>query len=100
MNNPYLLYLEKLAVLLTQYSTSVERGHYVAIRYDSQAEPLALAVYRQVLKLGANAVFRTNPSGAEAAFFELADEEQLQFTDIEGRCKTVWLSIDQIDVAG
>ena len=49
---------EKWAKLLIHYCCSVQANENVAIHIDSLAEPMARALYREVLRAGANPVLR------------------------------------------
>lgn len=71
--------LEKLAKVLVNYSTEVQRGQLVRIRGTSVCEPLLLAVYQQVLKAGGHPVVRMTPDECEELFLRIAGPEQLQF---------------------
>ena len=46
---------------------------------DRRAEPLVQAVYEEVLRAGGLPIMQLQPSGAQAAFFELASDEQLDW---------------------
>ena len=49
-----------------------------AIEGESSAEELIQAIYEEVLRAGANAVVMMSPQRAQAAFFELANDAQLE----------------------
>jgi aminopeptidase len=70
---------EALAQILVRYSTKVTKGDTVAIQSTTLAEPLALAVYEEVLRAGGLPTVQLTPDGASAAFFELADDHQLDW---------------------
>ena len=70
---------EALAQILVRYSTRVAKGDTVAIQSTTLAEPLALAVYEEVLRAGGLPIVQLTPDGASAAFFELADDHQLDW---------------------
>jgi aminopeptidase len=68
---------QRLAQVLVRYSTEVKPGELCAIEGDSPAEELIEAVYEEVLRAGAHPVVLMSPSRAQAAFFALASEAQL-----------------------
>jgi aminopeptidase len=70
---------ERLATVLVRHSTAVKPGELVSIEGDSAAEPLIIAVYEETLRAGGQPIVSMTPRGADAAFFELAGEEQLDF---------------------
>jgi aminopeptidase len=70
---------QRLAQVLVRHSTAVQRGDLGGIEGDSAAEPLILAIYEEVLRAGGLPIMSVSPRGAEVAFFELADESQLEF---------------------
>src|SRR3954451_13239542 len=70
---------QALAEILVRYSTKVKPGDVTVIQSTTVAEPLVQAVYEEVLRAGGNPVFQITPEGAQAAFFELATDEQLDF---------------------
>jgi aminopeptidase len=67
----------KLAQVLVRYSTEVQAGELCAIEGESPAEPLIQALYEEVLRAGAHPVVMMTPERAQAAFFEIASDEQL-----------------------
>src|SRR5687767_15232868 len=72
--------IEKLADVLVNYSTGVKPGDLVLIRVlDPVAQPMALQVYKHVLKAGGNAVFAMSPRGASSVFYKYASDEQLDW---------------------
>ncbi len=70
--------LEKLAELLVYYSVSVRPGDRVAIQGGTQAEPLLLAVYAEVLKAGGHPLLLPELPEANELFYRYASEAQLQ----------------------
>jgi aminopeptidase len=70
---------EALAQILVRYSTKVEKGDICVIASTTPAEPLALAVYEEVLRAGGLPVVQLAPDGAMASFYELADDHQLDW---------------------
>jgi aminopeptidase len=70
---------EALAQILVRYSTRVTKGDTVVIQGTTPAEALVQAVYEEVLRAGGLPVLQMSPEGAQAAFFELASDEQLDW---------------------
>ncbi|HEX8066415.1 MAG TPA: aminopeptidase [Thermoleophilaceae bacterium] len=70
---------EALAQILVRYSTRVEKGDTCVIQSTTNAEPLAQAVYEEVLRAGGLPVVQLSPEGAAAAFYDLASDEQLDW---------------------
>jgi aminopeptidase len=77
--------IQKVAQVLVNYSTKVKQGDLVMIHwYDPITEPLALAVYEEVIKAGANAIFRIGPDEWHAAgeiLYKHGGEQQLNTMD-------------------
>ena len=71
--------VDALASILVQYSTKVKRGDVCSIAASSAAEPLVQAIYEEVLRAGGLPIMQLQTSGAHAAFYELASEEQLDW---------------------
>ena len=77
--------VKKVAEVLIKYSVAIKPADLVMIHlYDPLAEPLALAVYEEVVKAGGNTVFNMAPTGADVYADELllkyGSDEQLDFT--------------------
>ncbi|HEX8054071.1 MAG TPA: aminopeptidase [Thermoleophilaceae bacterium] len=70
---------EALAQILVRYSTKVQKGDTVVIQSTTPAEPLALAVYEEVLRAGGLPMVQLAPDGAASAFYGLASDEQLDW---------------------
>ncbi len=70
---------EKLAQILVQYSTKVQKGDRCIIQSTTTAEPLIQAVYEEVLRAGGHPVLNVSTEGAAAAFYALASDEQLDW---------------------
>ena len=70
---------EALAQILVRYSTKVGKGDTVVIQSTTPAEPLALAVYEEVLRAGGLPTVQLAPEGAAASFYDLASDEQLDW---------------------
>lgn len=72
---------KKYAKVLVEYSTDVKKGDLVIISSDTQAQPLILAVYEEVLKKGAHPVLQISLQGQKEIFFKYANDEQLEYID-------------------
>jgi aminopeptidase len=69
---------EKWAKLLVHYCCTVQEGENVAIHIDSLAEPMARALYREVLRAGANPVLRMSYPEVLEDTLELASDKFLE----------------------
>ncbi len=70
---------EALAQILVRYSTRVREGDICVIQSTTAAEVLVQAVYEEVLRAGGLPLMQLTTDGAQAAFFELAGPEQLDW---------------------
>jgi aminopeptidase len=70
---------EALAKILVHYSTRVQKDDVCVIQSTTAAEPLVQAVYEEVLRAGGLPVMQLTTSGAQAAFYELATDRQLDW---------------------
>jgi aminopeptidase len=70
---------EALAQILVRYSTNVQKGDTCIIQSTTPAEPLALAVYEEVLRAGGLPIVQLSPDGATSSFYELASDDQLDW---------------------
>ncbi len=70
---------EKLAQVLVRYSTAVREGDVCTIGGETTAEPLALAVYEEVVKAGGLAVVNLSPAEGPSVFFRHASDAQLDW---------------------
>ena len=70
---------EALAQILVRYSTRVTKGDVCVIQSTTAAEVLVQAVYEEVLRAGGLPVMQLGTEGAQAAFYALASDEQLDF---------------------
>jgi aminopeptidase len=70
---------EALAQILVRYSTNVKKGDTCVIQSSTAAEVLVQAVYEEVLRAGGLPVMQLTTEGAQAAFYDLAADEQLDF---------------------
>jgi len=71
--------VEALAQILVRYSTKVQKGDVCVIQGTTTGEPLIQAVYEEVLRAGGLPVMQLTTEQAQAAFFELASDEQLDW---------------------
>jgi aminopeptidase len=71
--------IDALAQILVRYSTKVQPGETCAIRATTNAEPLVQAIYEEILRAGGHPFFALSPVEALPAFFELANDEQLDY---------------------
>jgi aminopeptidase len=70
---------DALARILVHYSTGVRDGDVVLVQGESAAEPLALAVYEEVVKTGGLPLVELMMEGQAAAFYKYANEKQLDW---------------------
>jgi aminopeptidase len=70
---------EALAQILVRYSTHVEKGDVCVIQSTTAAEALVQAVYEEVLRAGGLPIMQLTTSGAQAAFYDIASDEQLDW---------------------
>ena len=71
--------VEKLAKLVVNYSIYCKKGDNVLITAPPTAEPLALEMYREVLRAGGHPVMNATFERAGEIFYEEASAEQLGF---------------------
>ena len=71
--------VDALAQILVRYSTKVKKGDVCSIASTTAAEPLVQAIYEEVLRAGGLPIMQLQTSGAQAAFYELASDEQLDW---------------------
>ncbi len=70
---------EALAQILVRYSTRVQKGDVCVIQSTTAAEVLVQAVYEEVLRAGGYPIIQLSTTGAQAAFFQLASDDQLDW---------------------
>ncbi|MDQ8189250.1 aminopeptidase [Roseibacillus persicicus] len=75
------LHLERWADVLVRHATNVKSGDVVRITALPAASPLLEAVYRKVLEAGGLPVVNCRPEFLGEAFYELANEEQLDWVN-------------------
>ncbi|HDL77603.1 MAG TPA: aminopeptidase [Lentisphaerae bacterium] len=61
--------VSNLARILVRYSIGARRGQTVSVDATPQAEPLVVAVYRELIRVGAFPVVRMSPAAATEIFF-------------------------------
>ena len=71
--------LDTLAKVLVRYSTNVQKDEVVRLRMPTVAEPLALAVYKEVLKVGAYPVMRLFSTEAQEVLGRHGNPDQLAY---------------------
>jgi aminopeptidase len=71
--------IDALAQILVRYSTKVQPGETCAIRATTNAEPLVQAIYEEILRAGGHPFLALSPVEALPAFYELANDEQLEY---------------------
>ncbi|MBK1832246.1 aminopeptidase [Verrucomicrobiaceae bacterium R5-34] len=72
-------HLTRWADVLVRHATDIKPGDIVRITAQTNAEPLLVAVYRKVLEAGGMPVVNCRPEALGEAFFELANEDQLDW---------------------
>jgi len=70
---------DALAQILVRYSTRVGEGDVCVIQSTTPAEVLVQAVYEEVLRAGGLPILPVSTEGAQAAFFDLASNTQLDW---------------------
>ena len=70
---------DALAQILVHYSTRVREGDVCVIQSTCAAELLVQSVYEEVLRAGGLPIMQLTTSGAQAAFYDLASDEQLDW---------------------
>ncbi len=71
--------VDALAQILVRYSTKVRPGDTCVIQSTTAAEALVQAVYEEVLRAGGLPIMQLTTDEAQAAFFRLASDEQLDW---------------------
>ncbi len=70
---------DALAQILVRYSTRVGEGDVCVIQSTTPAAVLVQAVYEEVLRAGGLPILQVSTEGAQAAFFDLASDTQLDW---------------------
>jgi aminopeptidase len=87
------LRFDKMAQVIVNYSIAVKPGQTVYVwSLGFAAQPLLLALYKEILKAGGNAYLRADVPGAAEIFYEYAKGEQLDFVSPVDR-----ISVEQFD---
>jgi len=71
--------IEKLARLVVNYSVRCKKGDQILINSPPAAEPLALEMYREVLRAGGHPVMNVNFEATTEIFYKEAKNHQLDF---------------------
>jgi aminopeptidase len=71
--------VERLANILVNYSVEVQPGDLVRISGSTVAEPLVVAVFRQVVKAGGSAAIRLTPDQCQGVLLRSGTDEQLSY---------------------
>lgn len=75
--------LENYAKVMVDFALGkgkgIKKGEIVYLVYDSEALPLALAIYKKILEAGGYAIIRGVEESFEKIMFEAASDEQLKF---------------------
>lgn len=83
MYTPSKKILENYAKVMVDFALGkgkgIKKGEIVYLVYDSEALPLALAIYRKILQVGGQAIVRGVEESFEKIMFEVASDEQLKF---------------------
>lgn len=72
--------LERLAQVLVQYSTQIKKNDVVRIRMATVAEPLAIALYKEILRAGAHPLVRLAPEECAELMARHGKPHQLGYT--------------------
>ncbi|MEM4244624.1 MAG: aminopeptidase [Candidatus Nanoarchaeia archaeon] len=70
--------VEKLADILVNHSIKVKKGERIVVNYQSEAYPLALELYKLILKKGAYPIMHCGMPGFTYAYFKYASKQQLK----------------------
>lgn len=73
--------LESLASMVVDYSTAIRPGEVVSLLGSSSAEPLLLALYREVLRAGGHPLLLMRPNACDDLLFQHGNSAQLTFVD-------------------
>lgn len=83
MYTPSKKVLENYARVMVDFALGkgkgIKKGEIVYLVYDSEALPLALAIYKKILQAGGYAIVRGLEESFEKIMFEVASDEQLKF---------------------
>ena len=70
---------DALAQILVRYSTNVQPDDVCVVQSTTDAEPLVQAIYEEILRAGGLPIMQLSTEGAAAAFYELANDKQLEW---------------------
>lgn len=73
------IHLSRWADVLVRHATNIQPGTVVRITAQPAAEPLLEAVYRKVLEAGGIPIVSCKPESLTEAFYELANNDQLDW---------------------
>lgn len=77
------LRITKLAKILTDYSIKIKKGDYIELSFGTEAAPLALECFKNILKKGAFPIVHAHPPGFTYTYYKYAKKEHLtKFPDI------------------
>lgn len=71
--------IDKLAQVLVNYSVAARKGDLIRISAPPIAEPLVVAIYREILRVGAHPVVRMAPEACQEIFLKDASSQQIQY---------------------
>lgn len=71
--------LDRLASVLVRYSVGVKKGDVIRLRMPTSAEPLLLAVYKEVVRAGGHPVVRMVPEECEEFLCKLGSPAQIDY---------------------
>lgn len=69
--------IKKVADILVNYSIKVKKGSNILVSFQSEANPLALEVYKKILKKGAYPIMDPSLPGYAYNYYKLANKTQL-----------------------
>jgi aminopeptidase len=72
-------YAKVLVNVAINHGQGVKAGDVVEVRFPDIAKPLGLAIRNEVLKAGAHAIVRMDPTDFAKDYYQLASDEQLTF---------------------
>ncbi|MFL5894098.1 MAG: aminopeptidase [Thermoleophilaceae bacterium] len=70
---------QALAQILVRYSTEVKQGDVCVVQGATSAEPLVLAIYEEILRVGGLPIVQMSPEETMASFYRLASDDQLDW---------------------
>jgi len=75
---PIDLRCQKLAKLLVNYSVKVKRGENVILSGDTEAQDLLIALYKEVILVGAHPILRISLPNLNPFFYKYAQKHQIE----------------------